>query len=120
MPTEDSKTYNDLKGKMENLSDGVKKHSADEKFPANISASDIDAKISLLTQKRKAFEEATNLAHQRSEEYSTVVDECEELFSKISTQLYGFYGKQNLVTEDYGLKMYQKPTGRKAAQKTPA
>ncbi|MFA7419671.1 MAG: hypothetical protein WCZ90_08285 [Melioribacteraceae bacterium] len=114
MPSEESKTFLELKGKLENLSDGVKKHAADESFPSNISAASIDASIASFTQKRKAFDDAENLAHQKSEEYSSAYDECDRLFSQLCSQIYGFYGKQNLVVEDFGLKTYQKPVGRKA------
>jgi hypothetical protein len=42
------------------------------------------------------------------------------MFSQLSSQIYGFYGKQNLTVEDFGLKIYQKPVGRKAKGETPA
>ena len=113
MPSEDSKHYLELNGRLENLSGGVKKHSTDEKFPSNISASDIDARVASLFQKRKAFEELASLAHQKSEEYSIEVEEAEKAFSQLSSQIYGFYGKQNLIVEDFGLRTYQKPGVRK-------
>jgi hypothetical protein len=113
MPAEDSKLFLELKGKLDNLSSGVKKHSTEEKFPSNISAAEIDACTASLLQKRKSFEETTALAHQKSEEYSLEFDECEKLFSQLSSQIYGFYGKQNLVVEDFGLRTYQRPVGRK-------
>lgn len=113
MPSEDSKRYLELKGKLENLSGGVKKHSSDEKFPSNITSADIDARVASLLQKRKTFEEYASLAHQKSEEYSIEVDEAEETFSRLSSQIYGFYGKQNLIVEDFGLRTYQKPGVRK-------
>lgn len=113
MPTDDSKQYRELKGKMENLSTGIKKHAGDENYPQNISAAKVEAQVNVLAEKRQDFEDATNIAHQKSLDYSTTFNACEDMFSKISTQLYGFHGKQNLIVEDYGLKIYQKPSGRK-------
>lgn len=119
MPSEESRTFLELKGKLENLSDGVKKHAADESFPSNISAAAIDARLASFTLKRKAYEDAANLAHQKSEEYGNEYDECDEMFSQLCSQIYGFYGKQNLIVEDFGLKTYQKPVGRKAKGAAP-
>jgi hypothetical protein len=113
MPADDSKTYQDIKGKLENLSVGIKKHAADENYPTNISTATVEAKLASLIQKRTSYDEAESIARQKYSAYSVEFDECEKLFSSYSTQLYGFHGKQNLVVADYGLKTYQKPTGRK-------
>ncbi|MCX6148897.1 MAG: hypothetical protein NTX22_00065 [Ignavibacteriales bacterium] len=120
MPAEDSKLYNEIKGKLERLSGGVNKHSTDADFPGNITAAVIEAKTVLLVNARKLYDDAEAVAHQKYQEYENISAECEEMFSKISTQLYGLYGKQNLLVEDYGLKIYQKPPGRKAKTDTPA
>lgn len=119
MPTEDSKRYLELKGRLDNLSIGIKKHSTDPKFPSNITSDEVDSQSAQLTLKRKSFEEAANIAHQKSEEYSIEYENCDEYFSKLASQIYGFYGKQNLIVEDFGLKPYQKPTGRKAKNSEP-
>ena len=113
MPTDESKLYVDLKSKLENLSGGVSKHSSEPEFPQNITKAVIDEKTANLVATRKLFDEASNIAHQKFEEYEKIFNECSELFSNISTQLYGAYGKQNRIVEDYGLKIYKKHLGRK-------
>jgi hypothetical protein len=120
MPVDESKLYLELKGKLENLSKGINKHSADKDFPSNIAVLTVDTKITELTNARKDYDEAATVASQKSEAYNAIAKTGEELFSGISTQLYGVYGKQNLTVEDYGLKVYQKPTGRKSKANTAA
>jgi hypothetical protein len=120
MPSEESKLYLELKGKLENLSGGVKKHSADKDFPSNITAEVIDTKVTDLITARKAYDTAAAISNQKFEEYDKLAKECETLFSNISTQLYGIYGKQNLTVADYGLKTYQRHTGRKTKTETTA
>ena len=113
MPSDESKLFLELKGKLENLSGGVAKHSSEVNFPQNIKKEVLDAKVVELNVKRKDYDDASNIAHQKSDEYDKVFKECEDLFSNVSMQLYGAYGKQNLIVEDFGLKIYKKPSGRK-------
>ncbi len=119
MPAEDSKLHNELKGKLTNLSNGVKKHSGDSDFPNNITSQLIDTQLTKLVDARTSMDDAYSKAHQLGDVYEKVFEETETFFSQVSNQLYGVYGKQNLIVEDFGLRTHQKPTGRKPKATTP-
>jgi hypothetical protein len=113
MPSEESQAYLDLRGKLANLSKGLVKHASDKDFPAHLTAAAVEEKIALLDAKRKAFTDSASVTHQKSEEYTLCEGECDAFFSGYAQQIYGALGKQNLLVEDFGLKIWQKPSGRK-------
>lgn len=113
MPSDNVNNYLALKGKMENLSKGIKNHASDQGFPANISAAAIESELTSLNQLRSEYDDTIADAHQKYDVYFAQFKKCQDVFSKTSTQLYGFHGKYNTVVEDYGMQKYQKSGGRK-------
>jgi hypothetical protein len=114
MPTEESMSYLELKGSLENMLKGINKHSPDSNFPSNITAAMVEEQLASLVQKRKGYTEAEAIARQKSEEYNVEEKKVDTFFSNLSEQVYGVYGKQNLLVADYGLKIWQKHRGRKS------
>ncbi|MCX6148983.1 MAG: hypothetical protein NTX22_00500 [Ignavibacteriales bacterium] len=113
MATEDLKLYNEMLGRLENLANGVAKHSNDQTFPPSITETKIRLDKTNLMQKRKDYDDADRIAKSKFAEYNSLFNEIDNNFSGISGMLYNFHGKQNPLVEDYGLMPYKKPGGPK-------
>ncbi len=97
---------------FEKMADGAVIHSGEENYPAEVKdAACRDAKQQL-EDLRQAYEDALNEARRKFDAYEAKEKELLTLYSRFSTQLYGFYGKTNPMVTDFGLKPY-KPTGKK-------
>ena len=111
MATEDLKKHNDMTGKLENLANGISKHSSDTLFPPSITEAKTRQYKTDLLQKRKDYDDAERVAKSKYAEYDILFNEIDDYFSSVSGMLYNFHGKQNDVVEDYGLVPYKKPGG---------
>lgn len=120
MPEDDSLMYLGTKGKLETFSAGAKRNATHPKYPNTVSIEAIDAQIATLTKARSEFTEAESLYKQKSAIYKDELKNSDKLFSEVSTQIYGSFGKQNPLVIEFGLKTYQKPGGRKGKTNPPA
>ncbi|MCX6152401.1 MAG: hypothetical protein NTX22_17885 [Ignavibacteriales bacterium] len=112
MATEDLKIHNELTGSLGKFAAGVKIHVVDTNFPPNITEALIQQMQTEIIAKRAEYDMIENQARIKFDEYKTQFDKLETAFAAYCFQIYGFYGKQNQVVADFGLKPYQKPKGR--------
>jgi len=96
--------------------DGFKKNAADFKEAkadiAQLEKRSADAKILNSEQ-----EDLKAKLHQKSEQLNSVVKEIVSVEARLSSTVYGKYGKKNDKLEDFGLKSWQSG-GRKGPRKT--
>ena len=107
MPEINVKRFNELVSKLEKLADGVKLHSAETNFPANLQEGDFRSGKSELEDKRQAYDEAMNRARQIYDAYEVVYNSWKDKVANSNTMLYGFYGKKNQMLADFGLTPFK-------------
>ncbi len=116
MPEKNVKSYNNLVVKLDKLAEGVKTHSAETNFPATLNEEVLRNMRADLEGKRETYESAENMARIKYDEYDAKIKELDAQCSKHASTLYGFYGKQSLMLNDFGLKPF-KPSGKKGPRK---
>ena len=117
MAEKSNKQYTVLSEALNNMAEGAKMHSSEENFPPTVNETSVTKLKTQLDTKRNEYDTAENTARLKYDEYNAVEKTVSQEYSKLSTTLYGFYGKANQIVGDFGLVPY-KPTGKKGPRKT--
>jgi hypothetical protein len=102
---------------LDKLADGVKLHLADPNFPGSLTEDDFRKARQELEDRRQAYEEATNKAHQAYVLYKETLKNMKSKVANSNTMLYGFFGKKSPLLADFGLATY-KNTGVRGPRQT--
>lgn len=116
MPIEGSAQYNATSGALEKLADGIKKHAAEDKFPASLNEKATRDQRTHLEDVRGVYEKLQAEADQGYKEYLKFLKKSNETVSAAQRMLQGFHGLRSELLKDYGFTP-PKPGGRKGPRK---
>lgn len=113
MATELNRMHSDLTSKLENLAEGVRKHSAEPDFPSSVKEEDIRAMRAELEALRTSYKETRTLVRIKHDEYKTRFEVSDKEHAKLASLLYASFGKKNQVLADFGLTPHKERTSSK-------
>ena len=119
MPAINVKSFNELVESLEKMADGVKKHGAQQEFPAVVKEENLRSVRKELEDLRSEYEQTLTSARILFDKYKALEKTTKQNVSRNKTTLYGFYGKKNQIVSDFGMKPFKDNTRTKKKDTTP-
>ena len=113
MPIKLNRTHSYLTSKLDNLAEGIIKHSSEPNFPVNVKEEDIRAMRSELDTLRILYKEFNTETRIKYREYMDRFEAFDKKHAQIASLIYAFFGKKNQVLADFGLKPHKERTSPK-------
>lgn len=113
MPIKSNRTHSSLTSKLDNMVEGIVKHSAEPNFPANVKEEDVRAMRSELDSLRTLYKELTTESRIKYREYVSRFEAFNKRHAVIASLMYASFGKKNQVLADFGLKPHKVRTSAK-------
>ncbi len=98
------------------MADGIKKHAAEEKFPASLVEKEVRDARTDLEETRGVYEKLQAEADQAYKTYIKLLAKDDALVAAAQRMLQGFYGLRSVLLKDFGFTP-PKPGGRKGTRK---
>jgi len=107
MPIRSNRTHSYLTSKLDNMAEGILKHSTKADFPTNVKEEDIRAMRSELDTLRIMYKEFNTETRIKYREYMVRFEAFNKKHAQLASLIYASFGKKNQVLADFGLKPHK-------------